>query len=146
MIIDAYRIPNDAYTHLSFQNGGGWFFALFEQDKLEYVEAFEALPYLIEVETDDGLVGIVHAEVIDNCWETTKSKLSSDDPAYTVEKCLWARTRIKSKETTPILGLHKLYVGHTPMKEVTTLGNVIYVDTGAVYGEDGGLLTVLKIN
>ena len=30
--------------------------------------------------------------------------------------------------------------------EKNTVGNVIYVDTGAVCGEDGGFLTVLKIN
>jgi serine/threonine protein phosphatase 1 len=145
MIIDAYREEDFRYTQHSLQNGGGWFFALFEQDKLAYVEAFEALPYLIEVETDSGLVGIVHAEVENNSWDHTKTFVNMNEK-YTLEKCLWARTRIKSKETTPIIGLHKLYVGHTPMKEVTTLGNVIYVDTGAVYGEDGGFLTILKIN
>ena len=34
MIIDAYREEDDRYAVHSFQNGGAWFFALFEQERL----------------------------------------------------------------------------------------------------------------
>ncbi len=143
MIIDAHRIATDERVMHSFQNGGAWWFSLLPSDRLEYVEAFESLPYLIEVETKDGLVGIVHAEVETAGWEYTKTFVNMNDK-YTLEKCLWARTRIKSKETKPISGIHKLYVGHTPMEKVTELGNVVFIDTGAVY--DDGYLTILQIN
>lgn len=143
MIIDAYREDDDVCVMHSFQNGGAWFFSLLPNDRLEYVEAFERLPYLIEIETKNGLVGIVHAEASENSWEYTKAFVNMDDK-YILEKCLWARSRIKSKETKPISGIHKLYVGHTPLTEVKELGNVVYIDTGAVY--DDGYLTILQIN
>lgn len=144
MIIDAYREDDDRYVAHSFQNGGAWFFYLFDEDKLSYVEAFEELPYVIEVETINGLVGIVHAGSSRN-WELFKSNVALQDE-HTINEAMWTRTKIKSKDTSDIVGLHKLYVGHTPMLKVTELGNVVYVDTGAVYTQDGGFLTVLRIN
>jgi serine/threonine protein phosphatase 1 len=143
MIIDAFRINTDDRVHLSFTNGGAWFFGLLIEDQIKYVQEFEKLPYLIEVETAQGLVGIVHAEVSNNDWNFTRNFVDMNERT-TLEKCLWSRMRIKSNETKPIVGLHKLYVGHTPMKEVTELGNVVYTDTGAVYTE--GHLTILQIN
>lgn len=45
------------------QQDRGWWFALSEQDRLACVDAFNQLPLVIELETPDGPVGIVHAEV-----------------------------------------------------------------------------------
>lgn len=144
MIIDAYREEDDRYSVHSFQNGGAWFFALFEQDKIEYVEAFEDLPYVIEVETESGLVGIVHAGSSRN-WGNFKSAIESGDE-HTTNEAMWTRTKIKVKDAMDIQGVTRVYVGHTPLHKVTELGNTTYIDTGAVYGEDGGFLTVLKVN
>ncbi len=56
--------------------------------------------------------------------------------------CLWSRDRFDYKDDSIIKGVEKVYVGHTPVKQVATLGNVVYCDTGAVFG---GKITVLKI-
>jgi serine/threonine protein phosphatase 1 len=55
MIINAYR-GSERDLALSIQNGGEWFNCLFKQDKLEYVEAFELLPYAISIDTKYGKI------------------------------------------------------------------------------------------
>ena len=49
-------------------NGGGWFIALPHGEQTSFVGAFSAMPFAIEVETDDGLVGIVHADCPVPIW------------------------------------------------------------------------------
>jgi serine/threonine protein phosphatase 1 len=39
-------------------------------------------------------------------------------------------------------GVAAVYVGHTPVQEVTKLGNVVYIDTGAVWTSK---LTLIQI-
>jgi serine/threonine protein phosphatase 1 len=37
-------------------------------------------------------------------------------------------------------GVQAVIVGHTPMQQITWIGNVVYIDTGAVFGR---ALTIL---
>lgn len=122
-------------------NGGAWFLDLQEAEQQLYVDAFSALPYAIEIQTENGRVGIVHAEVYNNDWETTGDEweLIKD----VIETMLWARSKFKSQDSTPVANIDKVYVGHTPLKYPAQLGNVYYIDTGSVYPE--GSLTIVKL-
>jgi serine/threonine protein phosphatase 1 len=51
----------DAYHYAA--NGGAWLIGKTMPEQQEYAIELAALPYAIEVETADGLVGIVHADV-----------------------------------------------------------------------------------
>ena len=56
---------------------------------------------------------------------------------------MWSRHAIRKKYSVNFIGIDKLYVGHTPLNEVTILGNTVFIDTGAVF--DGGKLTIMEI-
>lgn len=115
-------------------NGGAWFMGLQRAEQQMYVDAFSALPYTIQIDTDDGKVGLVHAEVPGNDWL---------NPNPDVETMVWARSKFKSQDTTVVANIDKVYVGHTPLKYPAQLGNVYYIDTGSVYPE--GSLTIVKL-
>lgn len=114
-------------------NGGSWFMALPKDEQQEIAVALESLPFAIQVETAHGLIGIVHAECPFDNWVTLEQDLNSDmtrkkEKALT-DWLMWARERAESNFTGEIFGLSALVVGHTPVRAVSALGNVIYIDT-----------------
>jgi len=132
MAIDAAEGWYDPSNYIS--NGGEWFLNLSPVDRKIYAEAFSKLPLAIEIETDKGLVGIVHAEVPTNNWK----EIGLCNP----QSIMWNRGRYMNGDTTIIKNVHKVYVGHTPIKEDVIFGNTHYIDTGAFYT---GNLTVEEI-
>lgn len=128
-------------------NGGGWFLALPEDRQNLIAGAFDTLPYAIEVDIDGGKVGIVHAEVDGQDWDLftlgLKIAQSNNKRRGLAEVALWSRTRIMYSDESEIHGVKAVFVGHTPVSQVTRLGNVIYVDTGAVFG---GKLTMAQFH
>lgn len=123
-------------------NGGGWFLALDEDRQKLIAKAFDTLPYAIEVDTEHGRVGIVHADIGGDSWDVFVDELTAADSnnkrKRISEIALWSRSRIQASAagypTAPIRDLSQLIVGHTPVKVDTWLANVHYIDTGAVFG------------
>jgi len=56
---------------------------------------------------------------------------------------MWSRDRITKERSDGVPDLVELIVGHTPMQRMTTLGNVRFLDTGAVFRN--GHLTVINM-
>ena len=133
MAIEMLEGYGDTNTYI--HNGGRWFLDLMPHQKWDIVNAFNKLPLWMEVETPNGLVGFVHGDAPDD-WR----KVENNSPMA----ALWGRSRIKTKDTTPVANVHKVYVGHTPIKEIKEFGNVIYIDTGACFS--GGKLSIVKIS
>jgi len=132
-------------TEAYLKNGGAWFAGLPTSEQQEIAAAFDALPFAMEVHTPKGVFGIVHAECPHHDWDNFREhmqqpKSDSMDDAIVEASALWARTRVTVQDETPIRNVSHVLVGHTPMKEPAQLGNVIYMDTGAVYG---GRLSIL---
>lgn len=127
-----------------FINGGEWMFALPEVEQQCYAILADELPIAIEVETDKGLVGIVHAECPMGDWELFKS-LYNDNKDYFDQVAMWSRKKIKDGNSSYVRGVVDLYVGHTVMTDLKphVLGNVHYIDTGACFL--GGKLTIVRI-
>lgn len=106
------------------------------------VEALRTLPVIIEIETDNGLVGLVHADIPSGItWQQFKSLIIYDDSS-TLDYALWGRKRVDNKLSEIIDGVNTIYVGHTALKQVCPFGNVIAIDTGAVYNNH---LTIIDI-
>lgn len=142
MLIDALNpdYPNAAGNHC--QNGGTWFYGLPTVEQQCIALVFDDLPLAIEVETDRGLIGIVHAEVPWCNWNDFKA-LYADNKEYFDAVAMWSRTRLSRGTTRIVEGIHHVYVGHSCVDQPTTLGNVTYVDTGS--GFTGGFLTLVQI-
>lgn len=123
------------------RNGGEWFINLPADTQQAISQAFLTMPIVIEVETKEGLVGIVHAEPGGHHWGEFLKALEDGD-SHVQETALWSRRRIDRRDCSTVSGVAIIYVGHTALEKPATLGNVRYIDTGAVYG---GKLTMVQI-
>jgi len=134
MAIDVFYAQFDLGCYLS--NGGAWFISLPREQQKEYVDAFKKMPIVIEI---GGKVGIIHAECPVEDWNELPEALNSE---YALNTALWARSRINGSTDKPIANIDLLVVGHTPLEEVVKSGNVLYIDTGAVFGRE---LTIIEV-
>jgi len=148
---DDFAIRHAKIGALDFENytrnGGAWFIALPKDEQLTIADALDSLPYAMQVETDNGLIGIVHAECPYENWnelvEALESNLTRTKSKAITDWLMWARERAESGYDGMINGLNSLIVGHTPVKNITSLGNVIYIDTMGWRNE--GHFTLIKI-
>lgn len=122
-------------------NGGAWFLALAPDQQKAIAQVFLTLPIVIEVSTPAGLVGLVHAEPQGLDWPRFVANVMAED-SVTLDLAVWARTRYRAHDTRCIQGVRVVYVGHTPVAKPIELGNVRYIDTGAVFGKS---LTVVEL-
>lgn len=131
MAIDAAQglVDWDLYEY----NGGKWFKELHESVRYYYAEVFRKLPLAMEVETSDGLVGIVHGDSPPD-WNQIRE--------FNNHRLLWGRQRFHSKNTKDVENVVSVYCGHTPVETIQQYGNVFFIDTGAVFG---GELSIVKI-
>lgn len=115
-------------------NGGGWNVSNPPDVQKEFAAAFAALPIAIELETQAGLVGIIHADVPGLSWPAFVQAI--ENPALSaaareglIDKAQWSRDRIDKLFRDEVAGVRAVVVGHTPVDAHTTLGNVHYIDT-----------------
>jgi len=142
---------HDGHTSELVYNGGQWFIELYcaEDNPVkarDIVSYFSTLPYAIEVETEHGLVGIVHAEVPCGHWQEVTHTLEVRRSSQVREIVLWDRSRWTGGHIPEhVGGVSAVVVGHTPHREIFQRGNVIDIDTGAVYRYLGNKLTMLDL-
>ncbi|MGF6153964.1 metallophosphoesterase [Pseudomonas fluorescens] len=129
-------------------NGGAWFAGLARDEQQEFRVQFSELPIAIEVETAQGLIGIVHADCPFPSWWQLRAELESPESKKQLKlvqnNCMWSRRRIEQEEKHGVEGLRALIVGHTPVRSPATLGNVIHIDT-AGWMPDRGYFTLLNL-
>jgi serine/threonine protein phosphatase 1 len=149
MLLEAYA-EGDAHpavlAYLAGRNGFAWWLDVPEELRRDIVEAVRRLPLAIEVPTERGLVGLVHADVpAGMSWQDFTARLAAGDEAVAHE-ALWSRRRVGRGDETGVPGIGRVYVGHTPLPRLAKLGNVYAVDTRAVHGllsgADGALTFV----
>lgn len=136
MAIDWAEGQGDASMYLA--NGGAWNLANPKSLQVQIADAFCAMPLAIEVETEGGLVGIVHADCPFRSWGEFKKELERGDSMerYHVEAMtMWNRQRIEMGDCRGVEGLRAMVVGHTPNEHGVVLGNVHHIDTGAWLGD-----------
>lgn len=122
------------------RNGGSWFQSIPESEKQQYADALSQLPHAIDVQTDHGLIGIVHADPIVHDWTDIESRCSTRRGSNSV---MWCRNRLKNNDCSIVSGVRAVIVGHTLLSEPTTLGNVIHIDTGGWHKD--GRFTLLTL-
>lgn len=129
-------------------NGGSWFTDLSPFEKQAFAAQFAKLPIAIEVETAQGLIGIVHADCPFPSWEQLRKELESPESNGQLQvvqhDCMWSRRRIDQMQKHGVDGLRALVVGHTPLLMPVSLGNVIHIDT-AGWRPDRGYFTLLNL-
>lgn len=128
--------------------GVGWWLDAQPEQRDALIAKFKSLPMAMEVETERGVVGIVHADVPKGMsWQQFTQALEAGDE-HAIKCALWGRSRINSGDESGVQGIGRVFVGHTPQwSGPRRLGNVYAVDTGAIFGlkadnVDEGRLTV----
>lgn len=124
------------------RNGGAWMIDLEKGMAQSVSDSLKELPYMIEVKTEYGTVGVVHAEVAGGAWDYCKDNIHRKDIQ---QKVLWDRDKITYAETDEVDGIDFVVAGHTPLKKPLRLGNVFYIDTGAVFGGDLTFMTIQEL-
>lgn len=149
-LLDVYAglsIEGDGNDELAIQalakanwNGMRWLGTTTPDERAALLRAFSKLPLAMEVETPRGLVGIVHGEApIGMDWTTFRQGLMERDKSIT-DSCLTGRERIKRGRHELVKGIDRIFCGHTPQFQgAQRLGNIFYVDSGAVFSQMDGL-------
>lgn len=114
-------------------NGGAWYLAMTKPEQRLFAGEFSAMPIAITLETEAGLVGLVHAECPAADWDSLIHALNSAQGEQVAMCCMWSRDRITNAFEDDVSGVRAVVVGHTPVQSWTSLGNVLYIDTGAVF-------------
>jgi serine/threonine protein phosphatase 1 len=129
-------------------NGGLWFTKLSQAEREQFAAKFAGLPIAIEVETAQGLIGIVHADCPFPSWEQMRKELQFPESGQRLRqvqnRIMWSRSRIDHLERHGVDGLRALIVGHTPLQQPIRLGNVIHIDT-AGWRPGLGYFTLLNL-
>lgn len=136
MIIDAC---DGYYDKECFHyNGADWWVKLDTQEQKRYYgDAFERLPFVIELETTKGKIGIVHADCPSHDWITFCTRIEHEQDHMpggrflsTMKNCaIWMRERVIQKDCTPVTNIRAVVCGHTGVEKHTIFGNVHMIDT-----------------
>lgn len=119
-------------AHMYTVNGGGWFIGQPRDWQASIAVRLKDVPLAIEIETERGLVAVVHADCPTPTWAQFKELLAHPEMGpRAAMACTWSRTRAEGLPLGPVSDVVAVVVGHTPMDRHTTLENVHYIDTGA---------------
>ncbi|AAN69286.1 MULTISPECIES: serine/threonine protein phosphatase [Pseudomonas] len=132
MLINAYHAdPDVRYAAHAMV----WWPMIPYESKSVVIEKLRSLPIAIEIESAQGIVGVVHADVPAGvCWQTFVAEL--ENPAIE-ETALWGRDRIMKHQRDGVPGAWRVCTGHSWIPRPLRLGNVLALDiTG---GCDGSL-------
>lgn len=118
----------DPYRAVNYlDHGGSWLDKLDKNVQRRIGERLATLPLAIEVETSEGLVGLVHADCPYDDWSHMQNHALSESSA---DCCLWSRDRYLRSYTTPVRNARAIVHGHTTVGSMQKLGNVFFIDTG----------------
>lgn len=128
-------------------NGGEWWLSMKPAFKEDIASAFLLLPLVMEIETEIGSVGIVHADVPPNMnWSVFIKKIKAGN-GEALEYSMWSRARAHGELQKNVAGIARVFCGHTVMQNglFQRSGNVFFLDTGAGYGLPHSKLTVVPL-
>ena len=133
------------------QNGGAWFISLTDAERGEFAAQFRELPIAIEVETPEGLIGLLHADCPFPSWKYLLEKLEGGAEGNAgllrsiKNACMWSRRRVELEDSSGVQDIRALVVGHTPLASPLALGNVVHIDTAGWCPKKGGYFTLLDL-
>ena len=125
---------------------GSWLVSMPHECAVEYADAFEALPAAIELQAGGRRIGVTHGDVPWDDWQAFTDALRSPGRYHgAASAAVWGRDRIAAamsgQKPGPVMGIDRVYVGHTPTRVPMSVSNVVYIDTAACFG---GSLTIVN--
>lgn len=138
LLYEAKRYNDDDLRNV----GASWWLTLDIASKNTIVNAYKNLPIAIDVETNDGLVGIVHAECPHADWNKLPELLTGINKGKIIHQCLWSM--MSPLQNDIIKNVKAVVVGHMTQQNYIVRGNVHLIDTGGVYSN--GHFTILELD
>lgn len=121
MIIDAWK-EKRAYG----SNGAGWWMTLEEESQDMVAKKLDSLPYIIEIECSEGVVGVVHANVPSGLsWPEFVERISYQGIK---DRAIWERERVIRHQLSGVDGVWRVCIGHTYLAFPQRLDNVLALD------------------
>ena len=125
-----------------YKKGLNWWLDISLELKLTIISILKTLPIIIETESLSGQkVGIIHGEVpMGMDWSTFKTQIATQDN-QTLTSALEGDERIKSNESSPVVGIDCIFAGHSTVypeydEGLPIYGNIIMTDTGAALNQN----------
>lgn len=150
MLIEAKHKKTN-YRSWVNNNGGAWWEDVDPETQTIIRERLKELPVILEIESDIGNIGVVHADVpVGLTWQEIIRNINIDEEMR--DYIMWSRNRYKyiqlTGETVDVEGIDLVVMGHTPISKPMNINNLYYIDTGAYYykSENLGHLTLLQIH
>lgn len=114
------------------RHGGGWLDELSATEQQRIGQRLAALPIALEVETQAGLIGLVHADCPSDDWldmhEMDMGRIAQvNSPAG---QCLWSTARYEYRYNGVVKNVRAVVHGHLTIPSMVTLGNAYFIDTG----------------
>lgn len=135
MIIDAWKARVPYSSH-----GAGWWMQLTDESQAMVARKLESLPYIIEIESERGTVGVVHANVPSGMtWQDFTARIHENG---VLEQAIWGRNRITRHDRRGVEGAWRVCIGHTYLPMPQRLDNVIALDCTTGNGRDLALYCV----
>jgi len=140
---------------LWMQNGGEWSENVPPEMLQEMAELYEFFPYAISIKTEHGEVGVVHADIPKGfSWPQLIRGLDKKSISQrNLKALLWSRETYRKYRMNleyggaykePLVeGVHKVYVGHSIVRNPVIYGNTVFIDTGAYCN---GKLTAVELS
>ena len=138
-----YEYHNNISWFMSYtnQHGGKWFLDVPEDEKQKYVDRLYNLDHIFEIDTINGRIGMIHADIPHKDWDMFKLYFDRYG-----ETALWSfdgYNNLRKGFGIPLIsGIDYVVHGHTSVSRPTIFENRIFIDTGASTKK----LTLLEIN
>lgn len=136
-------VDDDSYMYnMQLFNGGGWVLDYPETYMKSLAFKTAQAPMSLTITHGDKKFGVCHAECPTDKWVDVEHP-----PTASIEEdCLWGRNKITDPkfEGQVIEGVDYTIHGHTPRKDVTVVGNQLFIDTGGQAISDTCGLTFLQ--
>lgn len=118
--------------------GVSWWFVLEPELREDIICAIESLPLAFEIQTKQGMVGLVHAEPVPSLGWGYFIELLEQSEGFAIDSALRGREIAEGREMGCFGDAWRVFSGHTPAPEgVMQFGNMFCLDTGAVFGKHG---------
>ncbi len=130
-------------------NGGSWFIKLSREQQEAIANRFKELPYVMEIETALGTIGMVHADPIFENWGDLIAEFDTEDVQQLEQitsAVTWTRDLVYEHDVNHkgVYGVRAVICGHTPLDVPKKIGNVHFIDTGACFRE--GRTTIMRLD
>lgn len=122
--------PFESVRHAD--HGGEWLYDLPPARQQQIGEHLAALPMAIEVSTQSGTAGLIHAELPSDDWNDVHAiDWSGLDRMHSMAgQCLWSAGRYRRRHPAVVDNIRAVVHGHLTLPAMETLGNVYFIDTG----------------